>query len=231
MPRFFCVSPSSIFQIYFLADIVCSASNENIVLGSARFFIEYKQMEQRVRLDVPTMADPTVRALLQESDLFARSFGGGGFGMLSPLDFIHVFSLMTEIASHVILIVSLTHGAFRFGILSLSIFSTILPLVLSWFSCSRDQAESPASVKEARASDRQERLRNLAYSDLHRPEIALFGLGDWILKSWSSARKVVLASEQPSYARKSSIIDQFSLMELVYTVQNVSFLMSPVLLC
>lgn len=201
-----------------------ATSNENTVLGSARFFIEYKQMEQRVRLDVPTMADPTVRALLQESDLFARSFGGGGFGMLSPLDFIHIFSLMTEIASHLILIVSLTHGPFYFGILSLSIFSTMLPLVLSWFSCSR-QTESPASAKEARASDRQERLRNLAYSDIHRPEIALFGLGDWILKSWSSARKVVLASEQPSYARKTSIIDQFSLVELVYAVQNLPLLL------
>jgi hypothetical protein len=204
--------------------ILFSASNENVVLGSARFFIEYKQMEQRVKLDVPTMSDPTVRALLQESDLFTRSFGGGGFGMLSPLDFIHVFSLMTEIASHLVIIISLTHGAFHFGILSLSIFSTMLPLVLSWFTCSSDQTESPTSAKEARASDRQERLRNLAYSDIHRPEIALFGLGDWILKSWSSARKVVLASERPSYARNISIIDQFSLVELVYAVQNVSLL-------
>ena len=31
--------------------------------GSARFYIEYKQIEPRVRLDVPTLADPTVRAL------------------------------------------------------------------------------------------------------------------------------------------------------------------------
>lgn len=203
-----------------------AASNENVVLGSARFFIEYKQMEQRVRLDVPTLADPTVRALLQESDLFARSFGGGGgFGMLSPLDFIHVFSLMTEIASHLFLIVSLTHGAFHFGILFLSVFSTMLPLFLSWFSCSRNPTESATSAKEARASDRQERLRNLAYSDIHRPEIALFGLGDWILKSWSSARKIVLSFEQPSYARNTSIIDQFNLMELVCAVQNIPLLL------
>jgi len=47
-----------------------SASNESIVLSSARFFVEYKQMEHRVRLDVPTLADPLVRDLLQESDLF-----------------------------------------------------------------------------------------------------------------------------------------------------------------
>ncbi|KAF8974685.1 P-loop containing nucleoside triphosphate hydrolase protein [Flammula alnicola] len=202
-----------------------AASNENVVLGSARFFIEYKQMEQRVRLDVPTLADPTVRALLQESDLFARSFAGGGFGVLSPLDFIHVISLTTEIASHLFLIISLTRGAFHFGILFLSILSTLLPLFLSSIRCSRDQKESPTSAKEARASDRQERLRNLAYSDVHRPEIALFGLGDWILKSWSSARKIVLSSEQPSYARSASIIDQFNLMELVGAIQNVPLLL------
>lgn len=202
-----------------------AASNENVVLGSARFFIEYKQMEQRLRLDIPTLADPTVRALLQESELFARSFGGGGFGMLSPLDFIHVFSLMTEIASHIVLIVSLTSGPFHFGILCLSIFSTLLPLFLSWFSCSRVQKEHVASVKEARASDRQDRLRNLAYSDSHRPEIELFGLGDWILKSWSGARKIVLSFEQPAYARNTSIIDQFNLMELISAVQNIPLLL------
>jgi len=68
-----------------------ATSNENIVTGSARFFIEYKQMEQRVRLDVPTLDDPIVRSLLQESDLFVRSFSGSGFGLLSPLDFIRIF--------------------------------------------------------------------------------------------------------------------------------------------
>ncbi|KAF8165071.1 P-loop containing nucleoside triphosphate hydrolase protein [Crassisporium funariophilum] len=202
-----------------------AASNENTVLGSARFFIEYKQMEQRVRLDVPTLADPVVRSLLQEADLFARSFAGGGFGILSPLDFIRVFALMTEIASHLFLVISLTRGFSNIGILLLSIFSTLLPLCLSWFSCSRDQAESPTSAKEARAADRQERLRNLAYSDAHRPEIALFGLGDWILKSWSSARKIALASEQPSYAQKASILDQFNLSELICAVQNIPLLL------
>ncbi|PPQ92350.1 hypothetical protein CVT25_008700 [Psilocybe cyanescens] len=202
-----------------------AASNESEVLGSARFYIEHKQMEQRLRLDVPTLADPTVRVLLQESDLFARSFGGGGFGMLSPMDFINVISLTTEIASHLFLIVSLTRGAFHFGILFLSIFSTTLPFFLSWFNYSRDPAEAATTTTEAEACDRQERLRNLAYSDIHRPEIALFGLSDWILQSWSSARKVVLSFEQPSYARNTSIVDQFNLTELVGSVQNIPLLL------
>lgn len=202
-----------------------AASNENVVLGSARFYIEYKQMEQRVRLDVPTLADPTVRALLQESELFARSFTGSGFGILSPLEFIHIISLLTEIVSHIILIVSLTRGISHFGILVLSIFSTMLPMFLSWFTCPRKETESIASAKEARAADRQERLRSLAYSDAHRPEVALFGLGDWILKSWTSARKIVLASEQPYYARNTSVLDQFNLSELVCAVQNIPLLL------
>lgn len=179
-------------------------------------------MEQRVRLDVPTLADPIVRSLLQESDLFVRSFAGSSFGLLSPLDFIRIFSLVTEILSHAYLIISLTRGVSHLGILIVSILSTMLPLVLSCFSYSSEQMESQASAKEVRAADRQERLRNLAYSDVHRPEIALFGLGDWILKSWSNARKIAIASEQLSYARNTSIIDQFNLAELVFAIQNVS---------
>jgi hypothetical protein len=197
------------------------------VTGSARLFIEYKQMDQRVRLDVPTLADPVVRSLLQESDLFARSFAGGGFGLLSPLDFIRIFSLLTEIVSHAYLIISLTRGVSHLGILFVSMLSTMLPLFLSWFSCSHEQTESQASAKEVRAADRQERLRNLAYSDVHRPEIALFGLGDWILKSWTNARKITITSEQLLHARNTSIIDQFNLAELVCAMQNVSPAHSP----
>lgn len=191
------------------------------MLGAARFYLEHKQMEQRLRLDVPTLADPATRSLLQESDLFVRSFSGGGFGMLSPLDFIQVISLMVEIASQLFLIISLTRGALHITVLLISGSTILLPIVLSWISCSREQQEPTATAKEARACDRQERLRNLAYSDAYRPEIALFGLGDWILKSWTSARKVVLSYEQPAYARNSSIIDQFNLMDLLNAIQNV----------
>ncbi|KAF6762807.1 P-loop containing nucleoside triphosphate hydrolase protein [Ephemerocybe angulata] len=159
-------------------------TNENIVLGSARFFIEYKQMEHRVRLDVPTLADPQVRDLLQESDLFARSFSGGGFGFISPLDFINIFSLLIEILSHLWLILTLTRNASCFG--------------------------------EMRAAEKQERMRNLAYSDIHRPEISLFGLGDWILNSWSAARKIVLASEQ-TVSRNSTV----HFADLMYALQNL----------
>ncbi|KIK08482.1 hypothetical protein K443DRAFT_672501 [Laccaria amethystina LaAM-08-1] len=202
-----------------------SASNESIVLSSARFFIEYKQMEHRVRLDVPTLADPLVRDLLQESDIFARSFSGGGFGFLSPLDFIHVFSSTIEIASHLFLVVSLTRGISHFGVFFLAAISAVLPLVLSWFHCYTGPEDSPSSMREARAADRQERMRNMAYSEGYRPEIALFGLGDWILKSWSGARRIVLTSEHPSHQRASSVLAHFNLADLTYALQNIPFLL------
>ncbi|KAF9057452.1 P-loop containing nucleoside triphosphate hydrolase protein [Panaeolus papilionaceus] len=202
-----------------------ATSNENIVFGSARFFIEYKQMEQRVRLDVPTLGDPVIRSLLQESDLFARSFGGGGFGVLSPLEFVHILSLITEILSHLFLIISLTRGIWHLGVLFLSIFSSMLPLLITWFNCRNYPPDTPTDAKTAKAADRQERLRNMAYSDVYRPEIALFGLGDWILKSWSRARKVVLASEQPLYGQYSSILNQFNINEIIAIMQNVPLLL------
>ncbi|RXW25768.1 hypothetical protein EST38_g57 [Candolleomyces aberdarensis] len=196
------------------------STNENIVLGSARFYIEYKQMEHRVRLDGPTLADPLVRDLLQESDLFARSFSGGGFGFISPLDFINIFSLLVEILSHLWLILTLTRDASCFGVLLFSIASAVLPFLLSRFAPSSSGYDDPISAKEARAAEKQERMRNLAYSDAHRPEVSLFGLGDWILNSWSAARKVVLASEQP-ISRTSNV----HLADLMYALQNLPFLL------
>lgn len=194
-----------------------STNNENIVLGSARFYIEYKQMEHRVRLDVPTLADPQVRDLLQESDLFARSFSGGGFGFISPLDFINVFSLLVEILSHLWILVSFTRDASQLGILLLTIASALFPFVLARFSNPTGYIDCPPTSKEARAADKQERMRNLAYSDVHRPEIALFGLGDWILSSWSAARKVVLSSEAPVTRNTSA-----HFADIMYALQNVS---------
>ncbi|GLB33489.1 putative P-loop containing nucleoside triphosphate hydrolase protein [Lyophyllum shimeji] len=196
-------------------------SNENIVLESARFFVEREQLKHRVRLDVPTLADPIVRDLLQEADLFARSFNGGGFGVLSPFDFIHILSLTIEIISHIAVVISLTRGATHLGVLLLSISSAMLPLVLPWCNFSQTQTEPSPSIREARAVERHERMRSLAYSEVHRPEIALFGLGDWILETWSNARKIVLTSEQPHLLRESSFLSQLHLSDLLFALQNI----------
>ncbi|KAJ7688422.1 P-loop containing nucleoside triphosphate hydrolase protein [Mycena rosella] len=198
-----------------------AASNETVVVDSAKFYVEYVQMEQRVRLDIPTLSDPAVRDLLQESDLFARSFSGSGFGLLSPLDFIHIISLVTEIISHLLLILSLTGGATHYGVLLLSIFSATLPLFVTWFGCPQTHSETLYSPREARAADRQEKMRNLAYNEAHRPEIELFGLGEWILKTWASARKVVLDSEQSQHLRDSSLISKLNFSDFLFALQNI----------
>lgn len=200
-----------------------AAKNDTIVMESARFYVEYQQLEKRIRLDVPTLADPDVRDLLQESELFTRSFSGGGFGLLSPLDFVHIFALMTEIASHLFLIYSLTSGTTHVGILLFSVISALLPTVLACCGNSHSLGDSQYSRQEIRAADRQERMRNLAYNDAHRPEIALFGLGEWILKSWSRARKIVLESEQPRRASEFSFFVDVNFSDLVNVLQNVPY--------
>lgn len=191
-------------------------SNETKVLTAARFHIEQKQMEHRVRLDVPTLADPQIRDLLHESDLFARSFSGGGFGFISPLDFVNVFSILVELLSHLWLVFTLTKDASSFGVLLFSVASALLPFFLSSFTQTDCGYDNPISAKEMRAAEKQERMRNLAYSDMHRPEISLFGLGGWIFDSWKAAREEVIASEQ-SISRNST----YHLADLMYTLQNL----------
>ncbi|KAG6903308.1 hypothetical protein C0995_013061 [Termitomyces sp. Mi166 len=195
-------------------------SNENIVLESARFYLEREQLKNRIRLDVPTLADPVVRDLLQEADMFAGSFNGIAFGLLSPLDFVRILSLAIEIVSHIYIVISLTRGASHLGVLLLSIASALLPLFLPWCHLSHEQPEPLPSERESRAVERHERMRSLAYSDVYRPEIALFGLGDWILETWSSARRVVAAIEEPHVLRESSLFSQLQLSDLMIALQN-----------
>lgn len=186
-------------------------------------------MEQRVRLDIPTLADPVVRDLLQESDLFVRSFNGmGGFGLLSPFDFVHIFALISELISHIWVLLALTGGggATQIGALLLSILSSVIPLIASWCGLSPTHTEAIFTRQEARTAHRQERLRNLAYSDAHRPEIILFGLGPWILQSWASARKAMLNSEQSPPLKDAnlslSLLSQINISDLLFALQNVS---------
>lgn len=185
-------------------------------------------MEQRLRLDIPTLADPVVRDLLQESDLFVRSFNGmGGFGLLSPFDFIHILSLISELFAHIWVLLSLTGGSEHLGALLVSLFSALLPLFLKWCGFSQVLSETRSSRQEARTAERQEKLRNLAYSDFHRPEIILFGLGPWILQSWATARKAMLGAEHSLPLSDSGIpqfLSQINISDLLFALQNVGLL-------
>ncbi|KAL0949137.1 hypothetical protein HGRIS_009220 [Hohenbuehelia grisea] len=198
-----------------------------IVLNSAKFYMERKQLEQRVRLDLPTISDPVIRDLLQESDLFVRSFhGSSGFGLVSPLEIFRVLSLATEISSHLLLIYSLTRCSTHVCVLVFSTFPAMLPLLMAWFSSAPVQADPWAfTPSEAQAAERQEKLRNLAYSDAYRPEVHLFGLGKWILESWTTSRKVVLEADRNSPTHSASLTSSLNLSEFLTSLQHIPLIL------
>ncbi|KAH7888049.1 P-loop containing nucleoside triphosphate hydrolase protein [Phlebopus sp. FC_14] len=206
-----------------------ATSNENIVHESARFFVEYQQIAQRLRLDIPTLADPVVRDCLQESDLFVRSFNGmGGFGILSPFDFIHIFALVSELVSHLLVLLSLTGGSANMGALLLSLLSALSPLLLNRCVGASSPPVMAYTPEEARTAERQEKLRNLAYNDSHRPEVLLFGLGPWILQSWANARKATMYDERNSPSNQmtlSQLLNQINVSDLLFALQNLPLLM------
>ncbi|PCH41253.1 nucleoside triphosphate hydrolase protein [Wolfiporia cocos MD-104 SS10] len=184
-----------------------ASTNENIVRSASRFALEYRQMEQRVRLDLPTLADPVVRDLLQESELFVRSFDGmSSFGLFSTFDFLRILTLFSELVSHFLVLTSLPFSVPHLTALFFSILSAIIPLVLPWTTSGLSSPEDYAGSEEARMAAKQDKMRHLAYSDTYRPEVLLFGLGPWILKSWAQARKTMLGLGRSPRTKGPSMI-------------------------
>ncbi|KAM5534327.1 hypothetical protein V8D89_012055 [Ganoderma adspersum] len=220
-----------------LARISCEAaldiiatSNENVVHNSARFLVERKQMEQKLRLDVPTLSDPLVRDLLQESDTFVRSFNGfSAFGVFSPFDAMRLLTLISEVLTHLWVLSSLTFGGTPLSIILLSITASALPSLLPWLTCGQNTWDHSNAQLEARLTAKQEAMRGLAYSDSYRPEILLFDLGPWILKSWSRARKSLLSLERKQSGTDTSLpsflLSRIYLNGMFSTFQNVPLLL------
>lgn len=183
--------------------------------------MERHQLQLRVRLDGASLADPVVRDLLQESDLFSRSFHGSGFGLISPLDFIQIFAHLAEIISHLFLMFSLTKNGAHYSILLLSIISVSLP---SFLTSSRMYPDATYSHQDIQAVQDMERMRGLAYSDMYRSEVALFGLGDWILQTWSHAWKTVFESDQRRPMERPGLLGEINVADFVFAFQNVCHL-------
>ena len=185
-------------------------------------------MEQRVRLDIPTLSDPIIRELLAESDLFVSSFqGAGGFGLLSPFDLIRIFSLLSELASHIFVLSTISYGPLSILAFAISFLSAAYPLVQSSLLPRTYSFDTPVySEDEIRLTEKQEQMRQLSLSDIHRPEVMLFGLGPWILQTWAAARQAVLGlhSSQQSSHSPSSLFSHFNLAEIIAALQNVSHL-------
>ncbi|KAN0140055.1 P-loop containing nucleoside triphosphate hydrolase protein [Lactarius tabidus] len=206
-----------------------ATNNELFVQNSARYLVEYKQMEQRVRLDIPTLSDPTIRDLLAESDLFVSSFqGAGGFGLLSPFDLIRIFSLLSELASHIFVLSTISYGPLSILAFVISFLSAAYPLVQSTLLPRTYSFDTPVySEDEIRLTEKQEQMRQLSLSDTHRPEVMLFGLGPWILQTWATARQAVLGlhSSQQSPHSPSSLFSHFNLAEIIAALQNLPFVL------
>lgn len=193
-----------------------ASANERIVQQTIRFQVEYVQMETRLRLDIPSLQNPTIQDLLQESDQFARSFNGmgGAFGLLSPFDLVRsLTTLGTEIIGQSFVLYTLlfkeNHGSWtpqQIGLIGLALAPSVLSC-LNWLwtkTCFGDgefddeNSQWPHtlySAEEADTAERHERMRRLAYDESFKSEIMLFGLGKWILKTWVDTRQLLLNAE------------------------------------
>jgi hypothetical protein len=202
------------------------SQNESLVNHSARFFIESRQMEQRTKLDVPSLADPAIRDVLQEAEIFVRSFSGM-MGLLSPLDFARVVCLLIELLSTAWVLFSLTKTPTHCFLLIFSLAWSLLPLlnIPSRYGTFADGTGNYYRPHEEHMAREQERMRQLAYNDSHRPEIMLFGLGPWIHRSWSNARQTTLHLDEPRGIDRhnlfSSLVDQLNLTQFYGAAQNV----------
>ncbi|CAL1701364.1 unnamed protein product [Somion occarium] len=175
-----------------------ATNNEQTLNNSIRFVMEHKQMEQRLRMDIPTMEDPVTRDLFQEADLFVRSFNGmSSFGLLSPFDVIRLLTLFSELVSHIVILYSLTLNDTPVLLSTISILSTLYPLLIPWLIPSRTYYDQNQNPRQSRLAEKQERMRSLAQSDSYRPEVIVFGLGPWILRNWAVARRATLGLGQP----------------------------------
>ncbi|KAG8965910.1 hypothetical protein FRC05_002968 [Tulasnella sp. 425] len=193
-----------------------ASANERIVQQTIRFQVEYVQMETRLRLDIPSLQNPTIQDLLQESDQFARSFNGmgGAFGLLSPFDLVRsLTTLGTEIIGQSFVLYTLlfkeSQGSWtpqQIGLIGLALAPSVLS-GLNWlwaktcFDGEFDDENSHwphtlYSAEEADTAERHERMRRLAYDESFKSEIMLFGLGKWILKTWVDTRQFLLNAER-----------------------------------
>ncbi|KDN50008.1 hypothetical protein RSAG8_01344, partial [Rhizoctonia solani AG-8 WAC10335] len=207
-----------------------TTQNETLVQQSVRYRVEYLQIQLRLRLDIPTLADPDVTALLNESDMFVRSFSGaGGFGLLSPFDLIRTVSTFSELVTQLYLVWTMSAGLLDASHILMLVFA-FLPSLLSWASSRVSQLLScpwPDYNEESEGADhseRHERMRRLAHDSHHKPEIILFGLSDWILESWANARKSALGlsvSQESTTANTFREMARSSSSELFGMVQQI----------
>ncbi|EPT02731.1 hypothetical protein FOMPIDRAFT_128800 [Fomitopsis schrenkii] len=201
-----------------------ATENENVVYGSAKYALEYRQMEKRLKLDLPTLADPQIRDLFRESDLFVRSFGGmSSFGLFSTFDFMRILTSISELISHALVLSSLTFNRPHLTAFCFSVLTSLLPLILRTARSHGSYMDEAADPQGTRAILRQEKMRHLAQSEAYRQELIFFGLGPWILQGWAKARRTVLGLERRQLETDLSLRGLISInfSSLATFIQNV----------
>ncbi|KZT71596.1 P-loop containing nucleoside triphosphate hydrolase protein [Daedalea quercina L-15889] len=201
-----------------------ATENENVVYGSAKYALEYRQMEKRLKLDLPTLADPEIRDLFRESDLFVRSFGGmSSFGLFSTFDFMRILTSISELISHALVLSSLTFNRPHLTAFCFSVLTSLLPLILRSARAHGSYVDEAADPQGTRAIHKQEKMRHLAQSESYRQELIFFGLGPWILQGWAKARRIVLGLERQQTEGNLSLrsLVSINLSSLTSFVQNV----------
>lgn len=129
--------------------------------------------------------------------MFVRSFNGfSAFGIFSPLDFMRLLTLTSELLTHIWVLSCLTFGGTPLSVILLSLTLSALPSLLPWLTGRQNGWDQPCARFEAPLVAKQEAMQRLVRTDANRPEIMLFDLGPWILTAWSRARKALLGLER-----------------------------------
>ncbi|TFY81792.1 hypothetical protein EWM64_g2225 [Hericium alpestre] len=154
----------------------------------------------------------------------------GGFGLLSPFDFVRIFTLISELASHIYVLSSLTYGPLPLVTLILSIISSVYPFFHSYFTPQRYHFDTPNyGEEEMQQAEKQEQMRQLSFSESHRPEVLLFGLGPWILDTWATARKTALGLHSPRSPSHPQglwqLLGLINITEMITALQNIPFVL------
>lgn len=201
-------------------------------------------MQVRLRLDLPALEDPIVKDALAEAEMFVGSFNNmGGFLLLSPFDMIRLFTTVAEIMtqSYILWSMSLSSArAFKTSqhwtelmILSFAAFPTLFSFLNSFIAHPADRwFHSLPDAEGTKLEEQHVRMRNLAYGEKYRPEVLLFGMGEWILKSWADAKRTLAirptsvlddASTAANTFARATSLEFFGLVRTVCFVTQIPF--------
>jgi len=160
-----------------------------------RLHFQYVQLQNRLRLDIPALADPLVQDLLDESNRFVNAFASGANTILTPLGLVNLLRDCSQIVSQAAVLHKLYHSSssrrtfiFTTLLIILPKFPSLLRYMQNWVLSPEDDWPDDTFSRHATAVKRRiARMENLAYLSMYKAEIVLFGLADWILAEWNKA--------------------------------------------